>query len=115
MRFIEDHGVGAGQDVTEALLLQRQVRQQQMVVDHHQVRFIGAAARRKHMAAAEFGAAATGAAVAGGGEPLAQADAVRQFAEFRRSPSAVVLAHCVMRPVNAAAPLSSGNSAGRRR
>ncbi len=77
MRFIEDHGIGAGQDVTEALLLQRQIRQQQMVVDHHQIRFIGATARRKYMAAAELGAAATRAAVAGGREPLAQRMPVR--------------------------------------
>ena len=36
--FVEDHGIGRAEDVTEAILLQSQIRQQQVVVYDDDVR-----------------------------------------------------------------------------
>jgi len=40
MRLIEDQRVGRAEQVTEAVFLQREVREQQMVVDDHNIRLL---------------------------------------------------------------------------
>ena len=49
VRLVEHEGRGAGQDLAEAFLLDREVREQQVMVDHHDVgglRLLARAARR---------------------------------------------------------------------
>jgi len=56
VRFVEDHGFGAGQQLAEALVLQGEVGEQQVVVDHHDVRGLRFAARGDDVAARVRGA-----------------------------------------------------------
>ena len=61
--FIDNHRIGGAEHVTEAVLLQRQVRQQQVMVDDHHLRLERLAARLHQMAARVFGAARSEAVV----------------------------------------------------
>ena len=51
--LVDDHRVGAGQEITEPLLLHRQVRHQQVVIDDDEVRFPGRLTRRDDMTIVE--------------------------------------------------------------
>ena len=45
VRFVEDEGVRAGQDLAESFLPDRQIGEQQMMVDDDDIRFLRRAAR----------------------------------------------------------------------
>ena len=53
MRLVDDHGVRARQELAEAALFQREIREQQMMVHDHDVRGLRFAARLEHEAAVE--------------------------------------------------------------
>ena len=59
MCLVDDHRVRRAQQITEALFLERQVREQQMVIDDNDVGFDGLAARLDHVTAADLGAPVT--------------------------------------------------------
>ena len=69
MRLVHHIGVGGGQDIAEAILLQPQIRAQQMVIDHHQIRRLGLPPRLIHMAILQQRAVRTQAIVGGGCHP----------------------------------------------
>ena len=52
--LIEDDGIGGSEDVTEPILLQRQVGQQQVVIDDDNVRVESLAPRNSNMTAREL-------------------------------------------------------------
>ena len=54
MRLIQDHRLGARQQIAEALVLQRQIREQQVMIHDHDIGGLGIAARVEHMAAREL-------------------------------------------------------------
>src|SRR5271155_3742443 len=49
--FVEDYGIGRAEDVTEAVLLQSQIRQQQVVIYDDDVRVERITASESHMTA----------------------------------------------------------------
>ena len=53
MRFVDDHGVGARQQLAEPAVLQRKIREQQVMIDDDDIRGLRAAARLDDEAAIE--------------------------------------------------------------
>ena len=53
MRLVDDHRVGAGQQLAESAFLEREIREQQMMVHDHDVGGLRFAARFEHEAAVE--------------------------------------------------------------
>ena len=54
MRFVENHGLGARQQIAEALVFEREIGQQQMMIHDHDVGCLRVAPRLEHMAAREL-------------------------------------------------------------
>ncbi len=67
--LVEDHRVGAGQQLGNALAAQCSVGEEQMVIDHHQVRLLGFLACVHQRAFAVFRAFGAQAVVRGAGHP----------------------------------------------
>src|SRR3546814_20702216 len=76
-----DLGLRAGQDLAEAFLLERKIRQQQVVVDHDHVGVLCALARLDHEALVPERALAAKAVLGGGGGHRQQRRVVRQALE----------------------------------
>ena len=55
VRLVEDDGLRARQQIAEALLLEREIREQQMVIHDHDVGRLGVAPRLEHMTVRELG------------------------------------------------------------
>ena len=70
VRFVEDDGVGLGQQVGDALFAQHQVGHEQGVVDHHHVGLLGLAAGLDHEAVADARALLAQAVLARRGDAL---------------------------------------------
>ncbi len=68
MGFVDHEGLRAGQDLTEAFLLERQVGQQQVVVDHHDIGRLRPLPRLHHEAFVEERALAAQAVLGGRGD-----------------------------------------------
>src|SRR3546814_1314419 len=77
-----DLGLRAGQDLAEAFLLERKIRQQQVVVDHDHVGVLCALARLDHEALVPERALAAQAVLGGGGDHRQQRRVVRQALEL---------------------------------
>jgi hypothetical protein len=82
MRFIQNHRIDAGQQIAEAVFLERQIGQQQMVIDHDDVGFQRRAARLEHMAARIVRAARAGTVLARGADLRAQRMRIGQLRQF---------------------------------
>ena len=82
MRFVEDDRVRRAEQVTEAVFLQGQIRQQQMVIHDDDVGLDRLAARLDHVALAEIGAAGAEAIVAGRGDLRPQRVGVAKVRHF---------------------------------
>ena len=68
VRLVEHHGIRRAEQVAEAILLQRQIRQQQVMIDDDDVGLERLAPRGDHVAAGEFRAALAEAIVARRGD-----------------------------------------------
>ncbi len=82
MRLVENERVRAGQDLAEALLLDRQVGEQQVVVDHHQIGLLRRAPRLDDEAFAERGAVGAEAVLGGRGHARPQRRILRHLGQF---------------------------------
>ncbi len=82
MRFIQNDGLGARQQIAEALVLERQIREQQVMIHHHDVRRLRVAPRLEHMAARELRALLAEAILAGRGDARPQGRLLRQIGEL---------------------------------
>ncbi len=80
--LVEDHRVGAGQQLGDALPAQRRVGEEQVVVDHHQIRLLGFLAGVHQRAFAVFGAFGAQAVVGGAGHPGPHRRVLRQLLEL---------------------------------
>jgi hypothetical protein len=69
VRFVDDDGIGAGEQVAEALLLEHQVRHQQMMIHHDDVRRLRFAARLHDVTTIECRAIRAETVVACRGDP----------------------------------------------
>ncbi|MNQ62192.1 hypothetical protein D3C85_765300 [compost metagenome] len=70
VRFVEDHRVGFGQEIRDALFAQHQVGHEQRMVDDHHIGLLGLAARLDDEAVADARALLAQAVLAGGGHAL---------------------------------------------
>ena len=83
MRLIENDGLGARQQIAEAFVLERKIREQQVVIHHDDVGGLGVAPRLEHMAARELGALRSQAVFAGRGDLRPQRGLFGQIGELR--------------------------------
>ena len=82
MRLVDDHRIRAGQELAEAGLFQREIREQQVMVHDHDVRGLRFAARLEHAAAVEEFAAAAETVVDRRGNRAPQRVILRQVLEL---------------------------------
>ncbi len=83
VRFVQDEGVCAGQDVAETFLFQREIGEQQVMIDHHDVGFLRAPPRLDHEAVVEKRAFRAQAVLRGRGHTRPQRRGLRHLGEFR--------------------------------
>ena len=84
MRFVQNDRIGARQQIAEALILEREIRQQQMVVHHHDLRGLGLAPSLEHMAAGELRALLPQTVFAGRGDHRPDRRLLRHVGELRQ-------------------------------
>ncbi|MNI36568.1 hypothetical protein D3C73_906230 [compost metagenome] len=82
MGLVDDEGLRTGQQLAEALLLQREIGEQQMVVDHDQVGGLRTLAGTHDEAVIPEGALVAQAVVDGGGDDRQQRRVIGQAIEF---------------------------------
>ena len=82
MRLIQDDGLGAGQQIAESLVLEREIGQQQMMIHDDDVGGLRVAARFEHMAARELRALLAEAVFARRGNARPDRRLLRQVGEF---------------------------------
>ncbi len=83
MRLVQDDGIRARQQIAEALILEREIRQQQMMIHHHDLRGLGLAAGLEHMAAGELRALLPQTVLARRGDHRPHRRLLRQVGELR--------------------------------
>src|SRR3974390_3543243 len=82
VRLIEDNGIGAAEQITKAVLLQSQVREQQVMIDDDDVRLECLPPRERHMTARDLRTTHSETALARGGHLRPHRVRVRQAAHL---------------------------------
>ena len=106
VRLVENDGLRARQQIAEALLLEREIREQQMVIHHDDVGRLGIAPRLEHMAARELRALLPQTILARRGDHRPHRRLLRQVGELRQVAGLVVAAQRDTRASTRAEPRS---------